>query len=100
MKNINITVKFETYQHEDALDWDCYCSRINEVIERGEGGFFRVNVGTIMNRTMTDSWANSIAEMIFSKHGCEVTSSPGDIEFGVGFDDITGIKYHFLYSIE
>lgn len=100
MKNKNLTVIFETYQHECALDYDCFTSRINEVIERGEDGFFKVNVGMIMNRTMADTWANNIAKMINSKHWCEVTFFSQDIEYGVGFDDITGIKYHFSYSIE
>ena len=102
MKNIIISIKFTTSKHGNPLEWDIFCSKINEVINTGKGENIDVYINPPMARENIEYWVRSIEKMIKSTHFCEVHYFANNTVFGSGLysNEIKEITYYFSFFIE
>ena len=50
MNNITISVKFTTSKQGNPIEWDVFCSKINEVISEGKGAKLDVFINPPMDK--------------------------------------------------
>ena len=103
MEDITFSVKFSTYRIGNFLEWDVFCSRINEVINIGnKGAALNVFIDPPMSKKEVYYVVRSIVKMIQEKHNCTVTYFPENTVAAAGLDDefIREITFYFSYQIK